>query len=243
MRIPRFYFDTIVTGCVELGKAESRHLVKVLRAGLADTVELFDGRGKLAKATIVEINKNNTTVNVEKIESAPPSQTGRIIIAVSMPKAARFDWIITRCTELGVDRIVPVLFERTVKQADKAASTQRRDKLAIEAAKQCGRLFLPLIDSIVPLTKAISSLKVKYPNANMLFGSLSENAKSIMEIDSDEKDVIAFVGPEGGMTAGEENLLVQNAAVPVRIGGNILRIETCAMAIAAIMTAKRGAKT
>ena len=70
-------------------------------------------------------------------------------------------------------------------------------------------------------------------------GSLAEDAKSIIDCDTADSDVIAFIGPEGGMTGREEKLLADNGATGVRLTETILRIETAALAFAAILTAKR----
>ena len=239
MRISRFYCGAIPQDAVSIEGEQFRHLLKVLRLGAGDEVELFDGRGTVASAVITEIAKTSAQVRIQQRRNCQFRTVGRIIIAAGLAKGSRFDWLISKCTELGVDRIVPVIFERTVKLAGGPRVIERYNKLAVEAAKQCGRIFLPKIEEACSLVECIKNLKKDYHNGQLLFGSLAEDAKSIIDCDTADNDVIALVGPEGGMTGREEKLLADNGATGVRLTETILRIETAALAFAAILTAKR----
>ena len=90
--------------------------------------------------------------------------------------------------------------------------------------------------------KALEKIQVEYPQAKIIFGSLTENAESIINFDSGSSDVVAFIGPEGGLTEAEERLLKKINAQAVRLTDTILRIETAAIAIAAILAAKRDSR-
>ena len=180
-------------------------------------------------------------LNVEKLCRQTGRQTGRVIIAASVAKGDRFDWLVSKCTELGVDRICPVLFERTVKAPRAQAAVRRYSKLAISAAKQCGRVFLPQIDPPTTLGKCLEILKKDYPAGRFLAGSCDGGAQALVRMKYTNTDVTAFVGPEGGMTENEQKILTQQGAVPVRLTGTILRIETAGVAFAAILAANRDA--
>jgi 16S rRNA (uracil1498-N3)-methyltransferase len=119
-------------------------------------------------------------------------------------------------------------------------SARRFEAIAVESAKQCGRIFLPLIDKPLSFEKALENLRTDYPKAKIIFGSLQENAGSIINFNLGSA-VVAFIGPEGGLTEAEENLLLKIGAKPVRLTDTILRIETAAIAFAAILAAKRNA--
>ncbi len=239
MKMSRFYCSTISRGKVTIDGEQFRHLVKVLRLGVGDEVELFDGSGGAATAVITEIGRADAHLKIQQRKTQEPRQGGRIVIAVSVAKGTRFDWLVSKCTELGVDRIVPIVFQRTVKLAKGAQAGERYSKLAVEAAKQCGRIFLPRIDEPCSLSECVEKLKEEYPQMQLLFGSLGASAKSIMGLDTVGTDVAAFVGPEGGLTDSEETVLLENGAVGVRLAETILRVETAAIAFAAVLTAKR----
>lgn len=240
MNFHRFYCEVVNQPVTELAGMEARHLAQVLRLAVGEKVELFDGKGAVAIATIKNANGKKATLQVEDLKVFPKSAT-QIILAVSVAKGERFDWLIEKCTELGVDRMVPVLFERTVKQPKNPKIVERWGNIAISAAKQSRRVFLPQIDKPLTLPKAIEILKKDYPQAIMLFGGLSESSQSILQSNFAGKDAAAFIGPEGGLTEGEKNLLRENNAQEVQLTDTILRIETAATAFAAVLSSRRAA--
>ncbi len=241
MVIHRFYCEVISEPTVELGGVEARHLNSVLRLKAGDKVELFDGVGSVAAAVIIELSKRKATLRIETLDCQPARSAGRIIIAVSIAKGQRFDWLIEKCTELGVDRICPVIFERTVKQAGNPKAADRWKNISISAAKQCKRLFLPVIDSPASLTDVIEMLKAQYPQCRMLAGSMHKEATAMAGEPFGEADAAVFVGPEGGLTEEEERLLNKAGARGIYITDTVLRTETAAIAFAAILAGLRDA--
>lgn len=239
MTLGRFFCRPINEPSAELRGTEARHLASVLRARLGNRVELFDGAGALAQAKITAIKKNKVTLAIEELQVKTPPTRARIIIACSLAKGERFDGLISKCTELGVDRITPVRFARTVKLVQGSKAIERYEKLAISTAKQCKRLFLPQIDSPLPLREALNILKKSYPDARMLLGSLNPDATNILHVPAADTDELAWVGPEGGLTVTEQNLLRAQGAQEVRLTDTILRIETAAVAFAALLTIRR----
>jgi 16S rRNA (uracil1498-N3)-methyltransferase len=224
---------------IELDDSEAHHLIHVLRLQAGDRIELFDGMGGLSEATVADVGRKTAAAEILNIERVNPRQGGRVIIATSSAKGQRFDWLIAKCTELGVDELAVVLFERTVKQPQGPAAMQRYQKLTVSAAKQCGRLFLPRLSGPAGLAETVKDLTARYRQTQMIFGGFGEGAVGIGQYCRADADTIAFVGPEGGMTDAEEQLLSEQGATPVRINANILRVETAAIAFAAILCADR----
>jgi len=241
MPLHRFYCNPISEPTTELAGAEAHHLASVLRLGTGDKVELFDGAGALATALISAIRKNKVTLRLENIQRIAPAKSCRIIIAASVAKGARLDWLIEKCTELGIDRICPVIFERTVKHPENPRNVERWTNLAISAAKQCKRLFLPQIDAPMSLKDALKTIKNDYPTRRLLFGCPLPDSPALVAMHLGSADVAAFTGPEGGLTDDEIRLLNDDGAQPVRLTDTILRVETAAMAFAAILASKRDA--
>jgi 16S rRNA (uracil1498-N3)-methyltransferase len=239
MALYRFYCNPIVEPTTELAGREAHHLASVLRLGPGDKVELFDGAGVLAIAMISAIKKAKVTLQIEQLQRHLPRSCRRIVIAVSIAKGQRSDWLIEKCTELGVDRISPVIFERTVKQATNPRTTDRWNNLAISAAKQCGRLFLPKIDSPKTLKDTLKAIKDDYLGCRIVFGWPGADSPALISMPFGSSDVAAFVGPEGGLTDSEIHLLKDNGAEPVRLTDTVLRIETAAIAFASILAAQR----
>jgi len=242
MDLIRFYCNPITGLIVELLGQEAKHLSSVRRLAKGDKVELFDGLGKLAVAVIQSANNRKAVLKIEDIKIFPAAERRQLVIAVSFPKGERFDWLIGKCTELGVGRITPVIFERTVKQPKNPEILDRWNRLTIAAAKQCRRLFLPQIDEPMILSEALQVLKRDYPQADFLIGSPDIKLPSLINRAFNSSAQVAFVGPEGGLTGEEEKLLKSSGIEFVRLTDTILRVETAAMAFASTLTAMRDAK-
>jgi 16S rRNA (uracil1498-N3)-methyltransferase len=234
-RTLRFFCQEINKNTV-LTDVQFHHLTKVLRLQNGAAVELFDGKGTLAKALINKIEKHQAGVILLDTKTFPKPEKRRIVIVPSIAKGERFDLLVAKCTELGVDAIIPTLYDRTVKQT---IQPKRLNMIAIESSKQCHRLFLPTIDEPQTLPQAIEKIKIGYPNAKFIFGSLTQGSISIMDFDAGENDCVAFIGPEGGLTDAEEKTLKSFNAQPVSLTDTVLRIETAAITAAAILMCRK----
>jgi len=239
VELVRFYSSSISRSLVQLPAEEIHHLADVRRLGRGDKVELFDGIGTLAIAEIIAVSPRKVTLQVQEMQAIPRPAGPQIIIAASVAKGSRFDWLIGKCTELGVDRICPVIFERTVKQPQNPKIVERWRSIAIAAAKQCRRVFLPQIDIPQPLQQVLENLKKDFPNVRFLFGSLTTQSPALISQPLGSADVAAFIGPEGGFTEQEETLLQSHGCQAVRLTDTVLRTETAALAFAAILAAQR----
>jgi 16S rRNA (uracil1498-N3)-methyltransferase len=239
MHLNRFYCKILKGPVVELVSGEAHHLYNVCRLKAGDEVELFDGAGILATAIIEKATSKSVLLKIVDLEKFEKLDKPEIVIAVSLPKGERFDWLIEKCTELGVDRIVPVIFQRTVKQPKNLKAAERWRNIAIAAAKQCRRIFLPQIDAPALLSEALSTLKEQYSNVEIVVGSPEPKSLALITQRFGTKDVIAVIGPEGGITDTGKALLESCGAKFVRLTDTILRVETAALAFAAFLTAAR----
>ncbi len=239
MKKYRFYCEKITKPVSEISGIEAHHLTSVLRLKREEQVELFDGRGVVAEAVIKELYGKKVALEILNIHTVQKRTERRIIIAASIAKGERFDWLIEKCTELGVDRISPFLFERTVKYAAGTQTIQRWHNLSISAAKQSGLNLLPLIDNPAPLKDVLEKLKKDYPVSDVLLGWIDLNAVSLTQYSLRDKDVIALIGPEGGLTDSEKQYCLEADAKPVRLTDSVLRVETAALALASILSTMR----
>lgn len=236
----RFYCESVTVGENLLCAEESHHLIHVNRLGAGDEVELFDGKGICASAKVIKAKRSEVIVDVSDITAITRPQTRRITIAASVPKGKRFDWMISKCTELGVDNIVPLIFDRTVKQP--AETRARCTKVAISAAKQSGNLFLPAFCGPKKIKKFLVSSTTDNPDASIFFGDLSQEAQNAQKLISSKNDTIAIIGPEGGITESETQLLLDYRAIPIRLTNTILRVETAALCFASVLCSFRDAE-
>jgi 16S rRNA (uracil1498-N3)-methyltransferase len=224
---------------VSLDKAESHHLMHVMRLAPGHSVELFDGKGHSAKAIITQTSRSSATLELEKITTAttPPKQ--KIAIASSIAKAKLFDLTIIKCTELGIDLIVPVIFDHTVKTPTGKNALEKFKTAAVNAAKQSRRQYLPEITQTLDLQTAVEKIKQKLNNPLLLIGSPKQKAANINDLETDNKNICVFIGPEAGPTEKETQLLKNSGTIETKFAPNILRTETAAIAAAAILSAKR----
>jgi 16S rRNA (uracil1498-N3)-methyltransferase len=213
-----------------LSSPESAHARKVLRLSAGDPVELFDGQGSLAQATLTRYDAGQAVCEVGSVsQHTPPCPS--LTLACAIPKGAHADQMIGQLTQLGVDRLVPLRTKRSVVDP-RPAKLDRFAKASIEAAKQCRRLTLMRIDPIqspgdVWQDEAFGLKLIASPDAAAV-PDLGTRLKQVSE-------VLVLVGPEGGFTPEELAGAKDAGCLAWNIGPNILRIETAAAASAAIL--------
>lgn len=220
--MPRFRYDTLAKcsagDTIDLDRAESSHLFKILRARTGDTVGLLDGKGTIGEA-IVTADKRLTVQAVRQVEF--PAR--KLHLYLAPPRRQKMDQILREATELGVYRIVPILCEHAVVIPDKD-SADRQNDLLFEACKQSGNAFLPILAEPMKFADAV---KDAVTNCGLnVFGSPYESAMP----DQMPDQIGFFVGPEGGFSAVEEDAMRAAGFHAMRIGPWILRVETAATA-------------
>jgi 16S rRNA (uracil1498-N3)-methyltransferase len=231
MSLPRFYCPGLRAGQITISDEESRHATTVLRLGSGDPVELFDGQGQMAAGVIATVTRGGLMVRVDSEPQAVAPLRPALTIITAVPRATRQPFLIEKCTELGVATVLPTRFERsTVRPA--AKSSQRWRRAAVEAGKQCGSLWLPQIAEPAELRATL----LGRTEPVLLYGSLEPVAMALADVLSEGEatgDAAVWIGPEGGMTDDELAGLHGIAARPVRLGPNVLRLETAAIVVAA----------
>lgn len=215
---------------------EIRHIRNVLRLGEGDPVHLFDGQGKEYQASIVQITRERVILSLKpEPASVPMESPAKIILGVALLKAPRFDWLLQKVTELGVSEVVPFSCSRVVPRWGEGQTGSRRarwEKIATEAAKQCGRAAIPQIH---PLRSFEEALAYDAGRATKVLLWEKEEALRLGETVARSSRVFVLVGPEGGFS-DEEALQAQAAGFqPVRLGPRILRAETAGVAIVALL--------
>ena len=226
--MPRFFVtpDQIP----EIKGTDAHHIRHVLRMQVGDQLELLDGTGKIYTAKIAQMSKEKIicTILSEKIEKSESKVS--ITIAQCLPKAKKMDLIIQKCTELGVAKIIPVISERSVAKGEKL---ERWKKIAKEASEQCGRATIP---EISPLLKFSEVLKLAKDYDLALIPWELEDKTTLKKIltgleASRPAGLVILVGPEGGFSTQEVELVINAGFKSISLGKRILRTETAGMAI------------
>jgi len=236
MSKPRFFSAKLEGEVIELRGAEAHHLGNVRRVKVGEQVELFDGAGKIVIGRVSKINKATARIEVLERLEKERAET-EVIVACALAKGSRWDWLIEKCVELGATQIWPLLFERSVvKGSGEAGQLAKWNRRALEAAKQCGRAYLPKIAQPRALEKVLADTNDNYLG---VVGTGNESAKPILVVleKAEPKRVALLVGPEGGLTEQEQALVQASGYEPVYLGENTLRVETAAAGLLAAIRA------
>ena len=236
MSKPRFFSAELEGEIIELRGAEAHHLGNVRRVKVGEEVELFDGAGQVVTGRVSELDKRSAQIEVLERFRKEPVKT-EVTVACALAKGSRWDWLIEKCVELGAAKIWPVLFERSVvKGSDSAEQLAKWNRRALEAAKQCGRAYLPQIAQPRMLEKVLADTNDNCPK---VVGTLNESAKPILAVLEKARPgrVALLVGPEGGLTEKEQALAEASGYEPVYLGENTLRVETAAIGLLAAIQA------
>ncbi|MEM1402058.1 MAG: 16S rRNA (uracil(1498)-N(3))-methyltransferase [Pseudomonadota bacterium] len=238
---PRFYTSQTLSDApdsITLESEPSRHIAKSLRMRVGDSLCLFDGTGREVTAEIAAIEKNSVHVSHAGALAVSRESRLNVTLLISLSRGDRMDTVVQKATELGVNRIVPLISERTGVRLDENRLARKRDhweKIAISACEQCGRNTLPIIEATIPFDDALtlfesnSSLKLAlYPTASA--ASLPEECD----------DVTLLIGPEGGFSDRELNAAVASGFEAFLLGPRVLRTETAPLAAIAVMQARWG---
>ncbi|MDB5321361.1 MAG: rsmE [Phycisphaerales bacterium] len=227
----RLLVPVLRAGLVTLPGNQAHHARDVLRLGVGDEVELFTAAGLTAAAVIVEATPANVVAEVREIREAAGGLA--LTIASAVPKAARGDWMIEKLSELGVARFVPLMTARSVVHPEGKNKIERWERLAAESAKQSRRAGVMRIDALTPLGDVLARLSGK-----AAYLSTAADAVPLSSIlHSSSSSLTLLVGPEGGWSDGELGQFAERHLTGITLGGTILRVETAAIAAAAVVAA------
>jgi len=227
----RLLVPSLTPGRVELPPDQAHHARDVLRLGLGDDVELFTAAGATASGVISELNPSVVAVEVRNIVDA--RETFSLTIASAIPKGARADWMIEKLSELGVARFVPLMTRRSVVHPEGKNKIDRWQRLAAESAKQSRRTGVMRIEPLTPLAELLRQADQATAYLSTAPGAVP--LSSILHPPSSHLTLL--VGPEGGWGEDELAAFAERHLTPITLGGTILRVETAAIAAAAVVAA------
>lgn len=229
----RFYCPDIAD-TLTLGEEDSKHCVKVLRMGEGNTIEVVDGNGNLYTCRISMAHPKRCAIEVLDKEQQPPHWGHRIVLAIAPTKNLdRIEWLVEKCVEMGVDRIIPLRChnsERTV------LKTERLKKIMVAAMKQSLKATLPQLDEMTSIMDVIAegvegTRCIAYCDAMLP----REQRRTLPSVYRPGSDVMVLIGPEGDFSPEEVQAATAAGFVPVTLGESRLRTETAGlMAVASI---------
>lgn len=213
-----------------LEEEESRHCAQVLRLSTGDDITVFDGRGRSARATILQVSKHSVSLEIgETTQHTAPYPA--IILAQAVPKGKTIEWIIEKAVELGVSQIAPLVTRHTIVKYDAQEAIKKAEKwqkVALEACKQCGQNWLP---QVLPPIDGRTFLETPREGAKII-ASLAAGALSLKHLIAESAaagQVTVMIGPEGDFSDDETQLALNAGYRPATLGPLVLRSETAAL--------------
>jgi len=233
---PRFFCPALTDDRVDLSSEEAHHARTVLRLRAGDEVLVFDGQGTEALARLDQVSRERVSLTLGERVRVPYEHPIRLTLAVAMPRAQRQHVLFEKCSEIGVEAVWPVEYERSVVRP--GSGTQAKgQRTALEAAKQARRAWVPSVEKSQSFAATLgragsfdrAAVLTPVPEAVPLVRLLASGRAG--------ERLLVWIGPEGGLTAEELASARQAGAQMASLGPTILRIETAAIVTASLAAA------
>ena len=231
----RIHVPALRIGDIRLDSSEAHHARDVLRLRSGAPIEVFDDSGKTADAVLVGEGIGDLAVRIEQVRE--PTHRAQWTIAAAIPKGERADWMVEKLSELGTAKFIPLAAERSVVLPEGKNKPQRWTRIATESAKQSRRQGVMEIAPLTSVADVIALLRPPHEPIDAWYLSTASGALPINKALQQRKhdSLLLVIGPEGGWTNSEMDLFQAAGMLDVSLTHTILRIETAAVAAAAVV--------
>ena len=229
-----FYCPGIVGGACRLSPEESAHCVKVLRHRSGDEIHVIDGEGTLYRCEMLSDSPKGVEVRVLDAVPGWGGHPYRLTLAVCPTKNSdRYEWFAEKATELGVDRIVPVIGDRSERRVFK---TERLRKIVLSAAKQSLKARVPEVGEPLKVSEFIAAQP--QDALRLIAYCFEDGSRPRISVGAalsgrGHGDIVILIGPEGDFSPQEVSAALEAGFLPVHLGASRLRTETAAVTAAA----------
>jgi len=236
--MPRFFAGKPENGLFTLTGGDAHHASRVLRLRTGDTVVICDGECTDYECTVEHSDGKKLICRVHGSRASAGETKQRITLFMALPKGDKMDFIVQKAVELGADRIVPYISRNCVSRPDNISKkAERWGKIATEAAGQCGRGRIPVVQDIITVREAFEMAAL---NETALFFYENEGRVGLKSVLSAGigSTVSLVIGPEGGFDPAEAVAAKEAGLVSVSLGSRVLRCETAPIvALSAVLYA------
>ncbi len=237
--MPKFFYNSEIDNEIVLRDEEARHLTRSLRCKVGETVTVCDGVGTDYICNIVKIEEDKVYLSVLTKTEAKSEANIDITLYQCYPKGDKLDLVVQKAVELGVKRIVPVVSQNCVAKPTGKNTESRIDrlnKIALAAAKQSGRSYIPIVGPIITFEEAITQMAED--DLALMFYEKSQKKLQKVLTENNFLTLSMIIGPEGGFSVVEVEKAKAKGVKTSSLGARILRCETAPIAaISAIMYA------
>ena len=205
----------------ELDEEESQHCVRVLRLTAGDVILLTDGRGNTYEARITNPHPKHCAFEVISSEQQVNKRPYRLHVAIAPTKNIdRIEWMVEKCTEIGVDEITPLLCRFSER---KVIKPERLTKIMVSAAKQSLKAYMPILHDMCTFEEFVSNVVCE----QRFIAHCYKDEKRLLQQELQQgKDVVVLIGPEGDFSEEEVQRALTAGYIPVSLGDSRLRTET-----------------
>ena len=226
-----FYSRELKSGLIsKLSKAQSHYIKNVMRLKQGDKISLFNSSNGEWDVSILVHSKDLTEFKVEKL-SRPQEEENNLWLAFSPIKKIPQDMMLQKTTELGIQKFVPLLCQRSVVRE---INIERAEKIVIEASEQSNRISVPEILKIQDLENFLKSFP---ENGHLVFCDINCESSNLKNILSKKNPTCILIGPEGDFSENERQSIVNHKkTVSISLAKNILRAETAAIVATTILS-------
>lgn len=231
-KLPKFFVkkDQLAAGNVTIVGGDAVHLTKVLRLTAGDGIILCDGQGMDYEAEIAAVSKDGVSCSIVRSYPCDTEPKIQITLFQGVPKASKMEYIIQKCTELGIVQIVPVMTKRTVVKLEDAKSEKKKlerwNKISAESVKQCGRGRIPEVSPVMSVSE-VSACAADFDLMIVAYEEETEKTlKQVLRGVKKPMKIGIIIGPEGGFEPEEVQAFMSAGAESVTLGKRILRTET-----------------
>ena len=212
---------------------ELNHLRRVLRLRTGDRVVVFDDAGCEHEGIIRSLSEDRGEIEIIRSYQVNNESPLKTTLALGLTKGEKMDWVVEKATELGVHSVVPFVSSYTIPKLNERKMAQRSErwqKIALSAAKQCGRVRITEIMAVTEFRDLVAH--VSRDTLRLLFWEkeCEQGLSELKETRSSTGEVFVMIGPEGGFSSHEAALALEQGFKTVRLGPRILRAETAAVA-------------
>ena len=230
-----FFSENEITSGTYLMEGENAKHLKVLRAREGEAVTIVTPAGIQCEGEVASVSPDGAEIRIHSQRPCENEPDVFVTLYQALPKGDKMDYIVQKCVELGVGRIVPVMTARCVSRPDEKSlkkKTARWRKIAAQAAMQSRRGIIPEVGECVSLKQA--AMLTRENDKTVFFYELGgESVKDILA--EKPKTVGMFIGSEGGFEEAEAELVLSNGGVAATLGKRILRAETAPLAALSII--------
>jgi len=238
----RFFIDEPLGAEISIQGQDVHHISRVLRLQVGDSIVVVAPDGSAGIAKIHSILMDKVVLALQETIAEDKEAPVNVYLAQGLPKSDKMDYIVQKAVELGVKGIYPMAAEYSVVQYDQAKKNKRQErwqKIASEAAKQCGRAVIPIVEPVRSLATILAALDAETVVMMLYEGQAAQGLKQALA-QQYVKNYLLLVGPEGGFSAQEVALCQSHGACIVTLGPRILRTETAALAGVSIVMYEYG---